>query len=164
MAVTAIRKTSTLDAFAGIGDEQVIERAMSILADRHKPGSEPLKSPDLTRSYLRMRLAHLQHEEFGMLLLDNRHRVISCQEVFRGTIDGAAVYPREVVKLALAHNSAAVILYHNHPGGVNEPSQADISLTKRLKDALALVDVRILDHMIVSGAAETISLAERGLM
>lgn len=166
MTVTDIRTQDDFfnDAFAGIDDEQIIERALSILAEKHKPGSEPLKSPDATRRYLRMRTAELQHEEFGVLLMDNRHRVIALVDMFKGTIDGAAVYPREVVKLALEHNAAAMILYHNHPSGVNEPSQADIALTKRLKEALSMVDIRILDHFVVSGAEPAISLAERGLM
>ncbi len=100
---------------------------------------------------------------FAGLFLDNRHRVIQYHELFRGTIDGAAVYPREVVRYALEQNAAAVIFAHNHPSGVAEPSQADISLTRRLKEALGLVDIRVLDHMVV-GHGEVISLAERGLM
>ena len=124
---------------------------------------DPLTSPDDTRRYLSSRLAHHPHEIFAGLFLDNRHRIIRYQELFRGTIDGAAVYPREVVRAALEHNAAAVIFAHNHPSGVAEPSQADISLTKRLKDALQLLDIRVLDHMVV-GHGEVISLAERGLM
>lgn len=166
MTVTAISKHDSLayDAFAGLTDDQIIERALSILENKHQRGSEPLRSPAITGRYLRLRMAELQFEVFGMLLLDNRHRVITMSDMFNGTVDGAAVYPREVVKKALEHNAAAVVLYHNHPSGINEPSQADIALTKRLKEALGLVDVRVLDHFIVSGAADHVSFAERGLM
>jgi DNA repair protein RadC len=97
------------------------------------------------------------------LFLDNRHRVISFDQMFTGTIDGASVHPREVVKRALQHNAAAVILTHNHPSGIAEPSRADISLTRRLTDSLALIDVRVLDHIVVGGV-ETVSFAERGLI
>ncbi len=124
---------------------------------------EPLTSPDDTRRYLASRLAHYPHEVFAALFLDNRHRILRYTELFRGTIDGAAVYPREVVRQALEHNAAAVIFAHNHPSGVAEPSQADISLTRRLSDALTLVDIRVLDHMVV-GHGEVVSLAERGLL
>ena len=124
---------------------------------------DPLKSPEDTRRFLASRLGTYPHEVFAALFLDNRHRIIHYRELFRGTIDGAAVYPREVVRQALEDNAAAVIFAHNHPSGVAEPSQADIALTKRLKDALALVDIRVLDHMVV-GHGEVISLAERGLM
>ena len=122
-----------------------------------------LSSPDATRAYLRARLNGYPHEVFACLLLDNRHRVIDYKELFRGTIDGASVHPREVVRLALRMNAAAVIFAHNHPSGVSEPSQADLRITQRLKEALALVDVRVLDHFIV-GEDEGASLAERGLV
>ena len=100
---------------------------------------------------------------FCCLYLDNRHRLIAFDELFRGTIDGASVHPREVVREALAHNAAALILAHNHPSGVAEPSRADELITQRLRDALALVDIRVLDHLIVAGP-ETLSFAERGLL
>jgi DNA repair protein RadC len=122
-----------------------------------------LANPRATREFLRMRLRDLEHEVFCCLYLDNRHRVIAFEELFRGTIDGASVHPREVVKRALIRNAAAVILAHNHPSGVAEPSQADESITRRLKDALALVDIRVLDHLVVGDAACT-SFAERGLL
>jgi DNA repair protein RadC len=122
-----------------------------------------LRNPDDTRNYLNSRLRDLPYECFSCLLLDTRHRILRFEEMFHGTIDGASVHPREVVKMALAHNAAAVILAHNHPSGVAEPSQADIHLTRRLKDALALVDVRVLDHMIV-GDGQITSLAEQGLL
>jgi DNA repair protein RadC len=122
-----------------------------------------LTSPQLARSYLKARLRDRPHEVFACLFLDNRHRVICFEELFRGTIDGATVHPREVVKTALAHNAAAVIFAHNHPSGVAEPSRADEMLTRRLKDALALVEIRVLDHVVV-GEGEAVSFAERGLL
>jgi len=122
-----------------------------------------LSSPEATRNYLKSRLHGYPHEVFACLLLDNRNRMIHYQELFRGTIDGASVHPREVVRLALQHNAAAAIFAHNHPSGVAEPSQADLRITQRLKDALALIDVRVLDHVIV-GEGEGASLAERGLI
>jgi len=137
---------------------------MEILKARHKPGSKPLKSPQDTKRFLRLRMADLEHEVFGAIFLDNRHRVIELRDLFRGTVGGAAVYPREVVKAALACNAAAVMFFHNHPSGVAEPSQADIDLTRRLKDALGMVDIRALDHVVVSGEQDAVSLAERGLM
>jgi len=125
--------------------------------------SHCLTSPADSRRYLQARLRHYPYEVFACLFLDNRHRVIEYEELFRGTIDGASVHPREVVRRALEHNAAALILAHNHPSGVAEPSDADRSITRRLSEALALVDVRILDHFIV-GEGEPLSLAERGLM
>jgi DNA repair protein RadC len=122
-----------------------------------------LQNPQATRDYLRLKLRDLPHEVFGCVYLDNRHRVIAFEELFRGTLDGANVYPREVVKQALAHNAAALILVHNHPSGVAEPSQADELITRRLKDALNLVEIRVLDHLIV-GDSRCESFAERGLL
>jgi DNA repair protein RadC len=116
-----------------------------------------------TREFVHMRLRDLKYEVFCCLFLDNRHRVTAFEELFKGTIDGATVHPREVVKRALARNAAAVILVHNHPSGVAEPSQADELITRRLKEALALVDIRVLDHLVVGdGVCE--SFAERGLL
>jgi DNA repair protein RadC len=105
----------------------------------------------------------LEHEVFCVLLLDKRHRLIEYVELFRGTIDGAAVYPREVVKLALSKNAAALIACHPHPSGIAEPSQADELISKRLKDALSLVDVRLLDHLVIAGG-DVLSMAESGLL
>ena len=122
-----------------------------------------MNNPDAVREFVRMKLRDLQHEVFCCLYLDNRHRVISFEELFRGTIDGATVHPREVVKSALASNAAAVILAHNHPSGVAEPSQADELITRRLKEALALVDIRLLDHLVV-GDCRCESFAKRGLL
>ncbi len=124
---------------------------------------DPLTSPGLTRRYLITRLRHHPHEVFAALFLDNRHRLITFEELFRGTIDGASVHPREVVKRALHHNAAALILAHNHPSGVSEPSGADRSLTRRLVEALALVGVRVLDHFII-GDGDPYSFAEHGLI
>jgi DNA repair protein RadC len=122
-----------------------------------------LDSPAATRVFLVARLRDLPYEVFCALFLDNRHRLIACDELFRGTIDGASVHPREVVRQALARNAAAVILAHNHPSGIAEPSQADELITLRLKDALGLVDIRVLDHLIV-GDSRCVSLAERGVL
>jgi DNA repair protein RadC len=120
-------------------------------------------SPEQTREFLTLKLRAYPYEVFSCLYLDNRHRLISFDELFRGTIDSAQVHAREVVRSALKHNAAAVILSHNHPSGVAEPSQSDINLTQELKKALQLVDVRVLDHLII-GSGEAISLAERGLL
>jgi len=122
-----------------------------------------LTTPGDVREYLSLHLTGLEHEVFSGLFLDNRHRVIEYRELFRGTIDSAAVYPREVVKCCLASNAAAVIFAHNHPSGVAEPSDTDVRLTRKLTDALALIDVRVLDHLIIGQGVQT-SLAERGLM
>jgi DNA repair protein RadC len=122
-----------------------------------------LTSPKAAREFLIARLRDRDHEVFCCLFLDTRHRLLSFDELFRGTVDGASVHPREVVKQALARNAAAVILAHNHPSGIAEPSQADEIITVRLRDALALVDIRVLDHLIV-GDGTCASLAERGLL
>ena len=142
-------------------DDEVIAAAKVVLNRRHRRGTV-LASPKDTTAFLTMKLGHLEHEVFGILWLDTRHRVIAFDELFRGTIDGAVVHPREVVKQGLGHNAAAVILAHNHPSGVGEPSQADQQLTRRLRDALALVDIRILDHIVVGETC--VSFAERGLI
>jgi len=123
--------------------------------------SDPLHSPEHTRQYLQSVLGHLPHEEFGCLWLDNRNRVIAWEALFRGTIDSASVYPREVVKHALSKNAAAVILAHNHPSGIVEASTADRNITKRLTEALDLINVRVLDHLIV-GDGNYCSFAEQG--
>ncbi|MEO1767952.1 JAB domain-containing protein [Thiobacter aerophilum] len=120
-------------------------------------------SPETTKAFLCSKIGHLEHEAFWCLWLDAQHRLILAEELFRGTITQASVYPREVVKRALAVNAAAVILAHNHPSGVAEPSQADQMLTRTLKEALALVDVRVLDHFVIAGHQGT-SFAARGLL
>ena len=124
---------------------------------------EKLMETYLVKEYLRAKLAGFEHEVFAVLFMDTQHRLIEYAEMFRGTIDGASVYPRELVKEALRLNAAAVIVSHNHPSGNPEPSGADRALTQRLKEALGLVDVRVLDHVIVAGS-DTTSLAERGLL
>ena len=121
-----------------------------------------LTSPGDTKRYLEAALGHLEHERFCAVWLDNRHRVLRFDELSKGTIDGASVYPREVVKAALSVNAAAAIFAHNHPSGIGEPSQADERITQRLKSALALVDIRVLDHFVIGKT--TVSFAERGLL
>ncbi|QSP95254.1 DNA repair protein RadC [Marinobacter salinisoli] len=142
--------------------QAAMEMARRVMDEPLRQG-DPLRSPEDTRRFLTSRLGTYHHEVFAGLFLDNRHRVLQYRELFRGTIDGAAVYPREVVRQALEDNAAAVIFAHNHPSGAAEPSQADIELTRRLQEALGLVDIRVLDHMVV-GHGEVVSLAERGLM
>ena len=122
-----------------------------------------LQSPQATRDYLKLKLQHLSHEVFACLFLDNQHQVIRFEEMFRGTLDGASVYPREVVKRALQLDAKALIFAHNHPSGIAEPSQSDRSLTDKLQEALGLVEIRVLDHFIV-GDGEPVSFAERGLI
>ena len=124
---------------------------------------DALTSPGAVRDYLRLAIASLEHEVFVCLWLDAQHRVIASEEMFRGTLTQTSVYPREVVKAALRNNAAAVILAHNHPSGAAQPSQADELLTRNLKEALAMVDVKVLDHFIVAGR-QAISFAERGLL
>ena len=142
--------------------DEILDAARTILAHRVRRGAA-ISNPRHTRDYLRLHLAPHDHEVFAILFLDNRHRVIEFVPLFRGTIDGASVYPREVVKEALRRNAAAVILAHNHPSGVAEPSQADELITTRIRDALALVDIRVLDHLVVTGN-DIVSFAERGLL
>lgn len=152
----------------GVGPRRLAAlRALRELAHRYfeqtLPVGRPIRSPADTEAFLMARMRDLEHEVFCCLYLDNRHRVLCFNEMFRGTIDGTSVYPREVVKEALAVNAAAVILAHNHPSGVVEPSQADERITGRIKAALALVDIRLLDHLII-GDGTTRSLRSRGLL
>ena len=161
---------NTDDRFAGLQPSElndtekqsVMMLAMKVLAIKHRAG-RTLSSPAETRNFLRLRLAEYRNEVFGCLFLDNRHRIIAVRELFQGTIDGASVHPRVVVQKSMEVNAAAIVLFHNHPSGVAEPSRADEMLTGRLKEALALVDVRVLDHFVVSGG-ESVSFAERGLL
>jgi len=152
---------------AGLGSakyaqlQAVLEMSRRYLSAGMQRG-DSLSSPQETRSFLSSQLRDYPHEVFAVLFLDQRHRVIQFDKMFRGTIDGASVYPREVVKKALEHNAAAVIFAHNHPSGVAEPSQADERITQRLKEALSLVDIRVLDHFVVGD--EVVSFAERGLL
>lgn len=152
----------------GLGDAKYAQlQAVLEMAKRHfkevlQRGSA-LTSPDITRAYLSAQLRGYSYEVFACLFLDNQHRVIQLDELFRGTIDGASVYPREVVKKALHHNAAAVIFAHNHPSGIAEPSSADKHITEKLKQALALFDIRVLDHFII-GDGPPYSFAEHGLL
>ncbi len=160
--------TTELLACPGIGHARLaVLKALPELARRYYaeslPCGEAIRSPADTEAFLKARMRDLDHELFCCLFLDNRHRVLRFEALFRGTIDGTSVYPREVVKEALAANAAAVILAHNHPSGVAEPSQADERITRRLKSALDLVDIRLLDHLIIGDGAAT-SLARRGLL
>jgi len=141
--------------------QAVLEMARRYLFEGLQRG-DSLNSPQETRQYLSGQLRDYPHEVFAVLFLDQRNRVICYEEMFRGTIDGASVYPREVVKKSLEHNAAAVIFAHNHPSGVAEPSQSDERITQRLKEALNLVDIRVLDHFVVGD--EVVSFAERGLL
>ena len=141
--------------------QAVLEIAKRHLFEQISRG-DALCSPAQTRQFLTAQLADYPHEVFACLFLDNRNRVISFEKMFFGTIDGASVYPREVVRMALKKNAAAIIFAHNHPSGVAEPSQADEQITQRLKEALALVDIRVLDHMVIGD--EVVSFAERGLL
>lgn len=152
----------------GLGSAKYAQlQAVLEMAKRHfkeiiQRGSA-LTSPEITRAYLSAQLRGYTYEVFSCLFLDNQNRVIQFEELFRGTIDGASVYPREVVKQALYHNAAAVIFAHNHPSGITEPSQADKQITEKLKNALALFDIRVLDHFII-GDGEPYSFAEHGLI
>jgi DNA repair protein RadC len=163
--------TASLEVFCqqpGLGPGKYVQlKAVLELARRYMSEklaeSDALTNSDLTRDYLRARMRDYQHEVFACLYLDNQHRVMAMEELFQGTIDGAAVYPREVVKRCLHNNAAAVIFAHNHPSGLAEPSHADIAITNRLKTALNTIDVRVLDHVVV-GRADVVSFAERGLL
>ena len=142
--------------------ESVVSLALAVLAAKHRRGTA-LTSPEATRAYLRLEIGDRHNELFGVLFLDNQHRIIAKEEMFYGTIDGASVHPRVVVQRALALNCAAVVIYHNHPSGVAEPSQADIRITSRLQEALGLVEIRVLDHLVIS-VEDSVSFAERGLI
>jgi DNA repair protein RadC len=152
----------------GLGDAKYAQlQAVMEMARRHfaeiLQRGNALTSPEITRAYLSAQLRGYSYEVFACLFLDNQHRVLQWEELFRGTIDGASVYPREVAKRALFHHAAAVIFAHNHPSGINEPSQADRQITEKLKQALALFDIRVLDHFIV-GDGQPYSFAEHGLI
>ena len=142
-------------------EEEILRAAEEILARRLNTG-EALTDPSAAGTMLRARLGHLDHEVFCVVFLDTRHRVIAIENLFRGTIDGCEVHPREIVKQALVHNAAAVIVSHNHPSGSDEPSAADHAVTKRIQEALRLVDVRLLDHILVARSKEPVSFARRG--
>lgn len=140
---------------------QVFEKAAELLENQYQRDSS-FTNPEHTKRYLSMKLGHFEREVFAVLFLDNQNQLISYQELFFGTVDSATVYPREVAKAALQANAAALILAHNHPSGIAEPSQSDKRITTRLVDALKLLDIRILDHVVVG--AECVSFAERGFI
>lgn len=144
-------------------EQATISAAKKILASKLKTENAALESPQAAMNYVQLQIGHYEHECFAVVFLDTKHRVKGFKKLFYGTIDGASVYPRGVVKECIKHNAAAVFLVHNHPSGVCEPSQADRMLTERLKEALALIDVRVLDHFIVSNTA-TLSMVEYGWM
>jgi DNA repair protein RadC len=158
------KRLTSISNQTDFNEDEIISAALQILERRitYQVDKPIIQSPDESKDYVKLQLAERPYEVFACLLLDSRHRVIAFEELFRGTIDGCSVHPREVVKAALAHNAAAVILAHNHPSGNAEPSQADRRITERLRDALALVDVRVLDHLVVG--QEVVSFAERGLV
>ncbi len=148
--------------FVPAGSDTVVAAAKAHMSSRVRRGTV-LSSPHMVRDFLSTRLGSRDAEYFCVITLDVRHRMIGYTELSRGTIDGAAVHPREVVKLALGRGAASVILAHNHPSGVADPSAADLLITKRLQEALALVDVSVSDHLIVAGG-DSLSFAERGLL
>ncbi|EGQ8000415.1 MULTISPECIES: RadC family protein [Vibrio] len=127
---------------------QILEKAAEIIAENYLRG-DTLSNPQAAMDFLKFKLGKREHEVFAVLFLDNQNRLIEYEELFAGTIDCASIYPREVVKASLRHNAAAVMLAHNHPSGVSEPSDSDKRITQRLKDALALIDIRVLDHIVV---------------
>lgn len=141
----------------------VIQEALSLLYNSIKKEPISLTSSEAVKNYCRLNLATREHEIFGALFLDSQHRLIEFRELFRGTIDGCSIHVREVAKEALSLNAAAIIFTHNHPSGLCEPSRADIQITKRLKRALDMFEIRILDHLVVS-AEDVVSFAERGLL
>lgn len=159
-----------LDVFCGIhgmGQAKYVQlQAVIEMASRHLQESlireSAFTNPDASRRYVQQRLRDYPHEVFACLFLDTRHRLITYEELFSGTIDGASVHPREVVRRSIQHNAAAVIFAHNHPSGIAEPSRADRQITERLKTALSFVDVRVLDHIVVGD--QPVSMAERGMI
>jgi DNA repair protein RadC len=161
MSTSSLSAPRPADPFVNAKDRAVLEAAEVILRGRlQRQGC--IGNPTDAADFLRVRLAALPHEEFHVLWLDQRHRILDCQRLFTGTIDGANVYPREVVRAALAVNAGAAIFAHNHPSGVAEPSAADRSITRELREALQLIGVRVLDHLIVGD--ECTSMACRGLL
>lgn len=149
----------TKAAITTMTDDQIIEAAKKIQLRRLKRHGS-ITDPTVAGDYMTSRLAHLEHEEFHVMLLDTRHKIIDCQMLFRGTIDSSEVHVREIIKYALSKNAAAMIVAHNHPSGNPSPSAADRAVTNRLRDAASLMDIRLLDHLIVG--EEVISLASRG--
>lgn len=169
LARLATASPRELAALPGLGPAKAAQLAATLELARRAlaealAARDVLSSPGAVRDWLRLKLAALPHETFWALWLDAQNRLLAAEELFRGSLTQTSVYPREVVKRALACNAAAVILAHNHPSGVAEPSRADEALTQALREALALVDVRLLDHFVVAGSAPPLSFAERGLL
>ncbi|WP_086930219.1 RadC family protein [Agarilytica rhodophyticola] len=144
-------------------DDDMINQALNILETRLYKPEQNLSSSRDTKNYLTLKYAEKESESFNVLYLDNKHRLIALKEMFQGTINTAAVYPREIVKATLAFNASAVILSHNHPSGCAEPSGSDRELTQQLSKALKLIDVKVLDHIVVGGM-DTYSFAEHGIL
>lgn len=160
--VVRVKECDVAGSYRPAEPAEVLQAALRVLAGRLR-GTEMLSSPQAVRDFLRIKLGTLEHEVFAVIHLDAQHRVIEYVEMFRGTVSQTSVYPREIVKEALRRNSATLVLVHNHPSGVAEPSRADEVLTQTLKSALSLVDVRVIDHLIVAGPT-ILSFAERGLI
>lgn len=154
---------ASTDALRISRENKLIQRALAVLERRLFQRGPCVSNPSDIRNYLRVRLAPQDREVFALLYLDNRHRVMAFEPLFQGTVDGAPVYPRVVLKRAIEHNCAALILVHNHPSGVAKPSHGDRVLTKQLKNLLAEVDIRVLDHFIV-GEGEPFSFADAGIL
>lgn len=155
-------KRGNYDFTRKVTEEDILALAQNIVRSRIRRG-DALLSPKKARRFLSLHLGTLEHEEFYCIFIDNKHRVICYERLFRGTLNHAAVYPREVAKRALHHNAAGVIFVHNHPSGIAEPSQADRNLTAQLKNALSLIEVRTLDHFVIGGNT-LVSFAERGML
>lgn len=144
--------------------DATIEAALTLLAVRMRRPGPGMSSPSAVRDYMRLSIAELEYESFWAFSLDAQNRVIAGRELFRGTLTVTSVYPREIVRVALADNAAGMIFAHNHPSGIAEPSHADETMTQALKNALILVDVRVLDHFIIGGSGHYLSFCERGLL
>jgi len=142
-------------------EQKIVDQALDILGNVHRKG-EQIASPNETKAFLRLKLSGEYNEVFGCIFLTTRNTVISVEDLFFGTIDGATVHPRVIVQKALEHNAGALIVYHNHPSGIAEPSRADENITRRVQEALSLIDVRLIDHLVIGGD-ECVSFAERGL-
>ena len=158
----AVRECDGYEIDGCVSRDEIVAFALKLVARSFKRGAN-LTSSDTAKDYLRLKLASYEHEVFCVVFLDSQHKLLGYEELFQGTIDGCAVYPREVVKRALSYNAAAIIFAHNHPSGHPEPSQADKTITNRLQTALAAVDIRVLDHCVIGGD-EVVSFAERGLL
>ena len=158
---TTLQIQETNGEYRNATPEEILHAARITLNRRFRRG-KAITSPNDSKEYLQVQLGHLEHEVFAILWLDSRHRILAFETLFRGTIDGASVHPREVVKSALHHGAAACILAHDHPSGDSSPSEADKRITARLREALALVEVRVLDHIIVGETCT--SMAELGLV